>query len=188
MPRVEVDTSFVSRRVTRVLERIIACRGLRQSIRCNNGPELTSHHFLAWCIDKRIDLVHIQPGRPTQNGHIESFTGQLRDELLNTGWFRNLFERRKIAAWRNKYNCERAHSSLGYLSPATFAAQTASPSSSWITAPGALCQGNPLGSLRSALTQPSLRVPDLDESEAEERSGYQLLDSLMCGKRGQFLH
>ena len=154
----EVDTSFASRRVTRVLDQIIGWRGLPQSIRCDNGPELTSRHFLSWCIERRIDLVHIQPGRPMQNGHVESFTGKLRDECLNASWFRNLFDaRRKIAAWQNEYNCERPHSSLGYLSPATFAASTASPSSSLITAPGALRQGNPLGSLRSALTQAPLR-------------------------------
>lgn len=154
----EVDTSFASRRVTRVLDQIIGWRGLPQSIRCDNGPELTSRYFLAWCIEGRIDLVHIQPGRPMQNGHVESFTGKLRDECLNASWFRNLFDaRRKIAAWQNEYNCERPHSSLGYLSPATFAASTASPSSSLITAPGALRQGNPLGSLRSALTQAPLR-------------------------------
>jgi putative transposase len=44
----EADTSFASRRVTRVLEQIISERGRPQSIRCDNGPELTSRHFLAW--------------------------------------------------------------------------------------------------------------------------------------------
>ena len=154
----EVDTSFASRRVSRVLERIIAWRGQPQSIRCDNGPELTSRHFLAWCVERKISLVHIQPGRPMQNGHVESFTGKLRDECLNTSWFRNLFDgRRKLTAWRHEYNSERPHSSLGYLSPAAFAAQAASPSLSSITAPGGLRQGNPSGSLREALTQPPLR-------------------------------
>jgi putative transposase len=48
----EVDTSFASRRVTRVLEAIVAERGAPQAIRCDNGPELTSRHFLAWCIEQ----------------------------------------------------------------------------------------------------------------------------------------
>ena len=61
----EVDTSFDSRRVTRVLDEIIEQRGKPGSIRCDNGPELTSRHFLAWCIEKKIGLVHIQPGKPT---------------------------------------------------------------------------------------------------------------------------
>jgi putative transposase len=69
----EVDTSFASRRVTRVLEAIVAERGVPQAIRCDNGPELTSRHFLAWCVERQIELLHIQPGKPTQNARIESF-------------------------------------------------------------------------------------------------------------------
>ncbi len=66
--------------------------------------------------------VHIQPGRPMQNGHVESFNGRLRDECLNANWFRNLIDARaKITAWRNEYNGERPHSSLGYRTPNEFA-------------------------------------------------------------------
>ena len=118
----EVDTSFASRRVTRVLEAIIAERGVPQAIRCDNGPELTSRHFLAWCVERQIELVHIQPGKPTQNGRVESFNGRMREECLNLSWFQNLFDaRRKIAAWRKEYNEERPHSSLGYKTPKEFA-------------------------------------------------------------------
>ena len=123
----EVDTSFASRRVTRVLEAIIAERGQPLAIRCDNGPELTSRHFLAWCVELQIELVHIQPGKPTQNGRVESFNGRLREECLNLSWFQNLFDaRRKIAAWRIEYNEERPHSSLGYKTPKEFAEQAAS--------------------------------------------------------------
>ena len=119
----EVDTSFASRRVTRVLEGIIAERGQPQEIRCDNGPELTSRHFLAWGVERRIELAHIQPGKPTQNGHVESFNGRLREECLNVSWFQNLFDaRRKIAAWQKEYNEERPHSSLDYRTPKEFAA------------------------------------------------------------------
>jgi putative transposase len=122
----EVDTSFASRRVTRVLEGIVAQRGVPQAIRCDNGPELTSRHFLAWCIDRKIELVHIQPGKPTQNARVESFHGRLREECLAVSWFQNLFDaRRKIAAWRTEYNEERPHSSLGYKTPNEFAAAQA---------------------------------------------------------------
>jgi putative transposase len=120
----EVDTSFASRRVTRVLEAIVAERGQPLAIRCDNGPELTSRHFLAWGVERQIELVHIQPGKPTQNGRIESFNGRLREECLNLSWFQNLFDaRRKIAAWRKEYNEERPHSSLGYQTPKEFAEQ-----------------------------------------------------------------
>jgi len=59
----EVDTSFASRRVTRVLDSIIAERGRPLAIRCDNGPELTSRHFLAWCMEQKIELLHILRGR-----------------------------------------------------------------------------------------------------------------------------
>lgn len=122
----EVDTSFASRRVTRVLETIVAQRGQPLAIRCDNGPELTSRHFLAWCVERQIELVHIQPGKPMQNGRVESFHGRLREECLNLSWFQNLFDaRRKIAAWRTEYNEERPHSSLGYKTPKEFAAAQA---------------------------------------------------------------
>jgi putative transposase len=118
----EVDTSFASRRVTRVLDAIVAERGQPQAIRCDNGPELTSRHFLAWCVERQIELIHIQPGKPTQNPHVESFHGRLREECLTVSWFQNLFDaRRKIAAWQKEYNEERPHSSLGYRTPKEFA-------------------------------------------------------------------
>ena len=119
----EVDTSFASRRVTRVLEQIVAERGRPQAIRCDNGPELTSRHFLAWCVERQIELLHIQPGKPTQNPHVESFHGRLREECLAVSWLQNLFDaRRKITAWRKEYNEERSHTSLGYRAPKEFAA------------------------------------------------------------------
>jgi putative transposase len=118
----EVDTSLSSRRVTRSLEAIVERRGLPEAIRCDNGPELTSRHFIAWCEERKIQLIHIQPGRPMQNGHVESFNGRLRDECLNANWFATLVDARaKITAWRDEYNGERPHSSLGYRTPNEFA-------------------------------------------------------------------
>ena len=101
----EVDTSFPSRRVTRVLDSGIARYGNPKTIRCDNGPELTGRHFLAWAIDSKIDVAHIRPGKPTENAYVEGFHGRLRDECLNASWFWNLFDaRRKIAAWQLTYN------------------------------------------------------------------------------------
>ncbi len=118
----EVDTSFASPRVTRALEMILTEREKPLAIRCDNGPEFTSRHFLAWCIERQIELVHIQPGKPQQNGYVESFNGKLRDECLNVSWFENLWDaRRKIAAWQKEFNEERPHSALGYQTPAAFA-------------------------------------------------------------------
>ena len=124
----EVDTSLWSRRVTRSLEGVIERRGKPEAIRCDNGPELTSRHFLSWCEERKIQLIHIQPGRPMQNGHVESFNGRLRNECLNANWFRNLLDARaKITAWRDEYNRERPHSSLGYRTPNEFAAVDPNP-------------------------------------------------------------
>ena len=83
----EADTSFASQRVTRVLETVIASRGAPQALRMDNGPELTSRHFLVWCMERKITMHHIQPGKPMQNGHVESFNGRFRDECLNANWF-----------------------------------------------------------------------------------------------------
>src|SRR4051812_12493624 len=170
----EVDTSFASRRVTRALDQIIQRRGEPKSIRCDNGPELTSRHFLAWCVERKIELVHIQPGKPTQNARVESFHGRLREECLAVSWFENLFDaRRKITAWQKEYNEERPHSSLGYLTPREFARERppASPSCVENRAARHRRQGNPAGSLRSALT-PVARCAETfhQEGEAKEKA------------------
>jgi putative transposase len=122
-------------------------------LRCDNGPEFTSRQFLAWCAERGIEVIHIEPGRPVQNAHVESFHGRLREECLNASWFQNLFDaRRKIAAWRKEYNEQRPHSSLGYLTPAAFARQVGalrSPTAPYAPplgpVPGsAACSGGPL--------------------------------------------
>jgi putative transposase len=117
----EADTSLGSGRVTRVLERLIGERGRPENLRSDNGPEFTSRRMLGWAEDWKVGLVHIQPGRPMQNGHVESFHGRLRDECLNASWFRTLNDvRSTLASWRREYNCERPHSSLDYRTPEEF--------------------------------------------------------------------
>ena len=101
----EADFSLGSGRVTRVLERAIAERGRPENLRSDNGPEFTSRRMVGWAEDWKVGLVHIQPGRPMQNGHVESFHGRLRDECLNTSWFRTLHDvRDTLANWRREYN------------------------------------------------------------------------------------
>jgi putative transposase len=125
---IEVDSCLSSRRVTRTLEWIIDQRSRPEAVRCDNGPEFTSRHFLAWCEERKIQLIHIQPGRPMQNGRVESFNGRFRDECLNANWFPTLMEaQQKVERWRAEYNLERPHSSLGYLTPVEFADRAPSP-------------------------------------------------------------
>ena len=117
----EADTSLGSARVTRVLERLIGQRGRPENVRSDNGPEFTSRRMLSWAEDWKVGLVHIQPGRPMQNGHVENFHGRLRDECLNASWFRTINDVRcTLAAWRQEYNCEWRHSSLDYRTPQEF--------------------------------------------------------------------
>ena len=154
----EVDTCLPSRRVTRALDAVIAQRGKPERIRMDNGSELTSRHFLAWGMDRRIELIHIQPGKPVQNAHIESFHGRLRDECLNTTWFRNLWDaRRKIRAWHYEYNHERPHSSLNYRTPAEFVATLSFAVADPDTAPRIASQGFPPARVGETLTLLPLR-------------------------------
>jgi putative transposase len=156
----ETDTSMPSQRVTRVLQAIVNQRGTPQFLRSDNGPEVSSRHYLAWCVERSISTIHIQPGKPTQNGHIESFHGRFRDECLNASWFWNLWDaRRKIACWRMDYNLQRPHSSLGYRTPAEFAsdwAQAAPPSVCTNTTPLEPLQGQALWAPTAALTRAQL--------------------------------
>lgn len=85
---------LASRRVTRELDGIMASRTRPLASRCNNGPEFASWHFLAWTMERKIELVHIEPGRPVENAHVEGLHGNLRYECLNASWFGDLFEAR----------------------------------------------------------------------------------------------
>ena len=118
----EVDTSLPGARVRRVLERLAQQRLRPEELRVDNGPEFISRAVVAWCEENRLRLWHIQPGKPMQNGHVESFHGRLRDECLNANWFTSLPDARsKIEAWRRDYNEQRPHSALQYRTPTEFA-------------------------------------------------------------------
>ncbi|WP_157013686.1 IS3 family transposase [Sphingomonas parapaucimobilis] len=121
--RAVVDTSISGRRVVRELADLIAERGRPKMIVSDNGTELTSNAVLAWSADASIEWHYIAPGKPTQNGFVESFNGRMRDELLNETLFFTIGQARSILArWVDDYNTERPHSSLGYATPAAFAA------------------------------------------------------------------
>jgi len=114
----EVDTSLSGQRVSRILEALRQADRLPGTIVCDNGTEFTSKAMLKWSMDKGIKLNFIEPGKPTQNAHIESFNGKLRQECLRQHWFESLREAREIVeAWRQDYNYVRPHSSLEYRTP-----------------------------------------------------------------------
>jgi putative transposase len=122
---IEVDTSLSGLRVTRVLEDLKRQRGLPGQIRSDNGPEFTSRALDQWAYEQGIRWHYIQPGRPMENGYVESFNGRMRDECLNENWFCSLADARgTIEAWRQDYNKHRPHSALGYRTPEEFATTT----------------------------------------------------------------
>lgn len=107
-----------------VLSRLVSERGAPLYLRSDNGPEFMSRALLKWIVDHGIDTALIDPGKPWQNGAAESFNGKFRDECLSLEWFRSRAEARVvIESWRRHYNEVRPHSSLGYLTPAAFAAK-----------------------------------------------------------------
>lgn len=118
------DTSISGHRVVRELTAIFERRGKPGMIVSDNGTEFTSHAIFAWARDHKIDWHYIMPGKPMQNGYVESFNGKMRDELLNETLFFSLDHARKaIAAWVEDYNTRRPHSALAYQTPAAFAAK-----------------------------------------------------------------
>ena len=99
--------------------------------RCRVGgfavsSELTSIAVLRWCQDNGIEWHYIAPGKPMQNGFVESFNGSFRDECLNETLFSSLAEARtRIKSWQEDYNQHRPHSSLGYVTPSEYAMKMA---------------------------------------------------------------
>jgi putative transposase len=119
-----VDTSLTGMRVARELDQIGELRGYPCMLVSDNGTELTSNAILAWQQQHGVEWHYIAPGKPMQNGFVESFNGRLRDECLNENLFTNINEARRIIEdWRIDYNTNRPHTSLNGLTPTEFAAR-----------------------------------------------------------------
>jgi putative transposase len=84
-----VDTSLSGVRVARELDRIAEMRGYPCMVVSDNGTELTSNAILKWQEERRVEWHYIAPGKPQQNGFVESFIGRLRDEILNEHLFQS---------------------------------------------------------------------------------------------------
>jgi putative transposase len=121
---ITVDYGISGEYVTRLLDHAAVFRGYPAAVRTDNGPEFTSRVFIAWTQRHHVRHLLIEPGKPMQNGYIESFNGKFRDECLNEHWFQTLQQAREtIAHWRRDYNEVRPHSSIGRIPPAQFAEQ-----------------------------------------------------------------
>lgn len=113
--------SLTGEKVVLCLDRVRRMRGVPKSIQVDNGSEFYSKAMDAWAYRHGVQLEFIRPGRPTDNGHIESFNGRLRDECLNVSVFHTMDDARHVLEqWRVMYNETRPHRSLGGMSPSEF--------------------------------------------------------------------
>jgi putative transposase len=120
-----VDTSLSGMRVARELDALVEARGWPLMVVSDNGTELTSRAILQWQEDSQVEWHYIAPGKPTQNGFVESLNGRFRDECLNEHLFRGISAaRRIIEEWRIDYNEHRPHTSLRGLTPNEFATRS----------------------------------------------------------------
>jgi putative transposase len=108
-------------KVAECLSQVGQQRGLPQAITVDNGSEFYSRAMDRWAYERGVQLDFIRPGRPVENGYIESFNGKLRDECLNVHLFFSITDaKQKLEAWARDYNQERPHSALAQLSPRAF--------------------------------------------------------------------
>lgn len=120
-PVLAVSFSQTGQRVVNVLNLLMKQGRMPRTLRTDNGPEFTSNALKIWAEKNGISINYTRPGKPTDNGHIESFNGRLREECLNQHIFTSLADaQEKIELWRQDYNQARPHSSLGWLSPAAY--------------------------------------------------------------------
>jgi putative transposase len=116
------DRSQTGEKVVTQMKRLAAMRGLPESITTDNGGEFAGKAMELWAYQNEVKLDLIRPGKPVENGYIESFNGRLRDECLNGEIFFDLADaRQKLERWRADYNEQRPHSSLDDRTPAEFA-------------------------------------------------------------------
>jgi transposase InsO family protein len=120
----KVDRSITNEDVIDTLAELFAMRGVPEHVRSDNGPEFIARAIRHWLEQLEVKTLYIEPGAPWENGFAESFHSRFRDEFLATEVFENLAAARRLtAAWKEDYTHHRPHSSLGYLTPAEFAAR-----------------------------------------------------------------
>lgn len=120
---IEIGTSFPAERMTRLLDQVASWRGYPERIRSDNGPEFIARHTIRWAEDRGVDWAFIQPGKPSQNGFVERFNRTFREDVLDAYRFDTVLEVQAIADdWMSKYNEERPHEALRFMTPNEYAA------------------------------------------------------------------
>jgi putative transposase len=120
----EARRGMTAEDIREILAEVAARRGgPPHRIRSDNGPEFAAQAVRSWLEETGSGTLYVAPASPWQNGYAESFHSKLRDEFLNREEFESEPQARALGAlWREEYNTERPHSSLGYQTPAEFAA------------------------------------------------------------------
>jgi putative transposase len=119
---IKVDISINSQAVLETLEWLFLTRGIPQHLRSDNGPEFIAGAVQQWLTEHNCRSLFIKPGSPWENSYIESFNGKMRDECLNQNiWTTLRHIQEELEAWRQEYNNDRPHSSLGECTPTEFA-------------------------------------------------------------------
>jgi putative transposase len=119
---VEAGFSLTGGSVAEALDQVAQRRPLPKAITVDHGTEFTSRALDDWAWRRGVQLDFIRPGKPVENGLIESFNGRLRDECLNVNEFTSIDHARDtLRAWQDDYNQRRPHGSLGHLTPTEFA-------------------------------------------------------------------
>jgi len=143
---IEVDHSLPSERVTRVLDQVAEQRGYPRKLRSDNGPEFVAQAMTAWAEKNEVELIPIQPGKPTQNAYIDRYNRTFRQEVLDLYAFSDLDEVREVSTrWLYDYNHDRPRLSLDRQPAAAYrarheqtAARVAEPSSQGCVPPCSL--------------------------------------------------
>jgi transposase InsO family protein len=120
---IEVGRSMTAKTVVRILAQLVQVHGEPGAIRSDNGSEFTAGAVRTWLAGAGVETLYIERGSPWENGYAESFNSRFRAEFLDRESFRTLPEAQVLTErHRQKHNHERPHSSLGYKTPAEFAA------------------------------------------------------------------
>ena len=120
---IDVERSITAKDVIATLEYLFAVRAVPAYLRSDNGPEFIADAIKKWLAESGVGTLYIEPGSPWENAYIESFISRFEDELLNGESFGSVKEAKVLVEeHRLDYNDHRPHSSLGYMTPAAFAA------------------------------------------------------------------